>query len=163
MLFRSIATQPGILNTWIGDVTNFTAVNDTPSVNAAQLVNLAGIVKITGSAHVNTGNMTAENLVFSGTDISNHVYKTAVTHDYSQSLVSSLVGNLSLSANVLNVPDLLGILANQYKALVRTLLLPVTPTLDTIVYTTLTTLGIRLGEADVTVHGVRCNNAVVVQ
>jgi len=107
--------------------------------------------------------MTAENLVFSGTDIASHVYKTAVTQDYSQSLASSLVNQVTLTAKVLNLPDLLGIVANQYKALVRTLLTPVTPTLDTILYTTLTTLGIRLGEADVTVHGVRCNNAVVVQ
>lgn len=159
----TVATQPGILNTWIGDVTNFTAVNETPTVNAAQLVDVAGLVRISGSAHINVGNMSAQNLVFSATDISNHVYKTAVTQNYTQSLVSSLVGNLTLNVNVLNLPDLLGILANQYKALVRALLLPVTPTLDTIVYTTLTTLGIRLGEADVTVHGVRCNNAVVVQ
>ena len=159
----TIATQPGILNAWIGDVTNFTAVNDTPSVNTAEIVNLAGVVRITANAHINSGNMTAKNLVFSGTDIAGHVYKTAVTQDYSQSLASSLVNQVTLTAKVLNVPDLLGIVANQYKALVRTLLTPVTPTLDTILYTTLTTLGIRLGEADVTVHGVRCNNAVVVQ
>lgn len=159
----TVATQPGILNTWIGDVTNFTAVNDTPTVNAAEIVNVAGLVRINASAHINVGNMSAQNLVFSATDISSHVYKTAVTQNYTQSLVSSLVDNVTLNVNVLNLPDLLGILANQYKALVRTLLLPVTPTLDTIVYTTLTTLGIRLGEADVTVHGVRCNNPVVVQ
>jgi uncharacterized membrane protein len=159
----TIATQPGILNAWIGDVTNFTAVNDTPSVNTAEIVNLAGVVRVTANAHINSGNMTAENLVFSGTDIASHVYKTAVTQDYSQSLASSLVNQVTLTAKVLNLPDLLGIVANQYKALVRTLLTPVTPTLDTILYTTLTTLGIRLGEADVTVHGVRCNNAVVVQ
>jgi uncharacterized membrane protein len=64
---------------------------------------------------------------------------------------------------VLSLPDLLGIVKGQLIALVRTLILPVTPTLDNIVYTTLTTLGIKLGEADVTVHGVRCKNAVVVQ
>ena len=159
----TVATQPGILNAWIGDVTNFTAVNDTPTVSTAVLVNAIGVAKITGSAHVNVGNMQPENLVFSATDIANHRFKTAVTHDYSQSLVSSLVGNLTLNVTLLGLPDLLGLLTNQLKALVRTLLLPVTPVLDTVVYTTLTTLGIRLGEADVTVHGVRCNNAVVVQ
>lgn len=158
----TVATQPGILNAWIGDVTNFTAVNDTPTVNSAQLVNALGLANITGSAHVNVGDMQAQNLVFSATDIANHTYKTAVTHDYSQSLVSSLVGDLNLTVNMLKL-DLLGLVSNQLKVLVRALLLPVTPALDTIVYTTLTTLGIRLGEADVTVHGVRCNNAVVVQ
>jgi uncharacterized membrane protein len=159
----TVATQPGILNAWIGDVTNFTAVNDTPTVNTATLVNVLNVVSVTGSAHINVGNMSAQNLVFSATDIANHSYKTAVTQNYTQSLVTSLVGNLNLSATILNGADLLGILGNTYKALVRTLLAPVTPALDTIVYTTLTTLGIRLGEADVTVHGVRCNNAVVVQ
>ncbi|TMJ39819.1 MAG: hypothetical protein E6G87_03420 [Alphaproteobacteria bacterium] len=106
--------------------------------------------------------MQPEDLVFSASDIANHRFKTAVTQDYSQSLVSSLMGDLNLGVNML-VPDLLGVVANQLKTLVRALLSPVTPALDMIVYTTLTTLGIRLGEADVTVHGMRCNNAVVVQ
>ncbi len=160
----TIATQPGILNAWVGNVSNFTAVNATPSVSAAQIVNAAGLARITASTHINSGNMNAENLVFSASDIANRRYKTAVTHDYSQSLVSSLLGpDLRLNVTLLGVPDLLGVLTNQLKTLVRALLLPVTPVLDKIVYTTLTTLGIRLGEADVTVHGVRCNNAVVVQ
>jgi uncharacterized membrane protein len=158
----TVATQPGILNAWIGNVTNFTAVNDTPTVDPAQIVNALNLAKITASAHVDVGNMQPENLVFSADDIANHRFKTAVTDDYSQSLVSSLVGNLDLTVNML-IPDLLGLVANQLKPLVHTLLAPVTPALDTIVYTTLTTLGIRLGEADVTVHGVRCNSAVVVQ
>jgi uncharacterized membrane protein len=159
----TVATRPGILNAWIGDVTNFTAVNDTPTVNRAVMVNALGVAKISGSAHVEVGNMNEENLVFSASDISNHRYKTAVTHDYTQSLVTSLVGNLDLRVDVLSLPDLLGLVTGQLKALVRTLITPVTPVLDRIVYTALTTLGIRLGEADVTVHGVRCKNAVVVQ
>jgi len=158
----TIATRPGILNAWIGDVTNFTAVHDTPQVNSALMVNALNLVRISGSAHIEVGNMTAENLVFSASDISNHTYKTAVTQTYTQSLVTSLVGNLDLSAEVLTL-DLLGLLSGQFKALVRTLIAPVTPVLDKIVYTALTTLGIRLGEADVTVHGVRCKTAVVVQ
>jgi uncharacterized membrane protein len=158
----TVATQPGTVNAWIGNVTNFTAINDTPTVNPAQLVSALNLAKITGSAHVNVGNMQPEDLVFSASDIANHRFKTAVTQDYSQSLVSSLMGDLNLSVDML-VPDLLGAVANQLKTLVRALLSPVTPALDTIVYTTLTTLGIRPGEADVTVHGVRCNNAVVVQ
>lgn len=159
----TVATRPGILNAWIGDVTNFTAVNDTPTVNRAVMVNALSIAKISGSAHVEVGNMNEENLVFSASDITNHRYKTAVTHDYTRSLVTSLVGNLDLRVDVLSLPDLLGLVTGQLKALVRTLIAPVTPVLDRIVYTALTTLGIRLGEADVTVHGVRCKNAVVVQ
>ena len=31
----TIATRPGILNAWIGEVSNFSAVNDTPSVARA--------------------------------------------------------------------------------------------------------------------------------
>ena len=158
----TVATQPGIVNAWIGNVTNFTDVNDSPTVNPAQLVNALNLAKITGSAHVNVGNMQPEDLVFSASDIANHRFKTAVTQDYSQSLVSSLMGDLNLGVNML-VPDLLGVVANQLKTLVRAMLSPMTPALDMFVYTTLTTLGIRLGEADVTVHGMRCNNAVVVQ
>ncbi|MGE0239259.1 MAG: TadG family pilus assembly protein, partial [Parvibaculaceae bacterium] len=159
----TVATRPGILNAWIGDVTNFTAVNDTPHVNRATIVNALNVATISGSAHAYVGNMDEEDLVFSASDIASHRYKTAVTHTYTQSLVSSLVDELSLNVDVLDLPDLLGLLTGQLKALVRTLIAPVTPVLDQIVYTALTTLGIRLGEADVTVHGVRCKNAVVVQ
>jgi uncharacterized membrane protein len=159
----TVATRPGILNAWVGDVTNFTAVHDTPQVNRALIVNALNIARISGSAHVEVGNIDEEDLVFSASDIANHRYKTAVTSTYTQSLVSSLVGELDLNVDVLNLPDLLGLVTNQLKALVRTLIAPVTPVLDRVVYTALTTLGIRLGEADVTVHGVRCKNAVVVQ
>ena len=159
----TVATRPGILNAWIGDVTNFTAVHDTPVVNRAIMVNALNIARISGSAHVEVGNMSEDNLVFNASDITNHRYKTAVTRNYTESLVTSLVGNLDLRVDVLSLPDLLGLLTNQLKALVRTLIAPVTPVLDRIVYTALTTLGIKLGEADVTVHGVRCKNAVVVQ
>lgn len=159
----TIATRPGILNAWIGDVTNFTAVHDTPHVNRATLVNALNIATISGSAHVEVGNIDEEDLVFSASDIVSRRYKTAVTSAYTQSLVSSLVNDLNISVDVLKLPDLLGLVTNQLKALVRTLILPVTPVLDKVVYTALTTLGIRLGEADVTVHGVRCKNAVIVQ
>jgi uncharacterized membrane protein len=159
----TISTQPGILNAWIGDVSNFTAINDTPSVTRANIVNVAGLARISGSAHVEVGNATARDLVFSASDISNRVYKTAVTQTYSQSLVSSLVGNLDLRVDALSLPDPFNLVKGQLKALVRTLVAPTTTTLDQIAYTALTTLGIKLGEADVTVHGVRCKNAVVVQ
>lgn len=159
----TVATQPGILNAWVGDVTNFTAVNDTPTVRPAMIVNALDLAKITASAHVSVGNMNAQNLVFTASDISEHRFKTAVTQNYTETLVSSLVGNLTLGVDLLGLPDLLGLLTNQLKGLVRALLLPVTPVLDKIVYTALTTLGIKLGEADVAVHGVRCTNPVVVQ
>jgi uncharacterized membrane protein len=159
----TVATRPGILNAWIGDVTDFTAVNDTPEVDRATLVNAHNIAIISGSAHVEVGNADEEDLVFSASDIANHAFKTAVTQTYTQSLVTSLADELDLSVDALSLPDLFGLVQNQLEALVRTLIEPVTPALDKVVYTALTTLGIRLGEADVTVHGVRCKNVVVVQ
>lgn len=159
----TVATQPGILNAWIGDVSNFTAVNDTPSVRSAVIVNALNLARITASAHVNVGNNSPQNLVFNASDIAEQRFKSAVTQNYTETLVSSLAGELDLGVDILGLPDLLGILTRQLKDLVRALVAPVTPALDKIVYTALTTLGVKLGEADVTVHGVRCNNAVVVQ
>ena len=159
----TVATQPGILNAWIGDVSNFTAVNDTPSVRPALIVNALNLARITASAHVNVGNNSAQNLVFNASDIAAQRFKSAVTQNYTETLVTSLTSNLTLSVDLLGLPDLLGLLTRQLKDLVRVLIAPVTPALDKIVYTALTTLGIKLGEADVTVHGVRCTNPVVVQ
>ncbi|MFZ5674018.1 MAG: TadG family pilus assembly protein [Pseudomonadota bacterium] len=159
----TVATQPGILNAWIGDVSNFTAVNDTPTVRPALIVNALSLARITASAHVNVGNNSAQNLVFTASDIAAQRFKSAVTQNYTETLVTSLTSNLTLNVDILGLPDLLGVLTRQLKDLVRVLIAPVTPALDKIVYTALTTLGIKLGEADVTVHGVRCTNPVVVQ
>jgi uncharacterized membrane protein len=54
-------------------------------------------------------------------------------------------------------------LSSEVKTLTKQLLTSAVAPVDNILYTTLTALGVRLGEADVWVNGVRCQHAVVVQ
>ncbi len=54
-------------------------------------------------------------------------------------------------------------LSSEVKTLTKQLLTSATAPVDNILYTALTALGVRLGEADVWVNGGRCQHAVVVQ
>ena len=80
------------------------------------LVNALDVARITGSAHVNVGNMSAQNLVFNATDIANHTLQDGGDPDYTQSLVTSLVGNLNLNVTMLRHPDLLGLVTTSQGA-----------------------------------------------
>jgi len=155
----NVDTTPGIANVWLGNVAHFDDFDHQPTVTPAKLVDTA-LLKISGQAHVNSGNIDPEVLSFSASDIANHTVKTATTRQFTKSLFTSLLGNVSLSVQAVGLNLGLG---NQKAALLKDILTSAAPTIDGILYTTLTALGIKLGEADVTVHGARCSPAVVVQ
>ena len=74
-------------------------------------------------------------------------------------MVSGLVNNLSLTANV----GPLSLLApSAGNAAVKAALVPLTPALDALVNDILNSLGVGLGEADVWANGVRCDGAALV-
>ena len=50
---------------------------------------------------------------------------------------------------------------NAVKSLVLSLLTPVAAALDPLIATLLSTVGVRLGEVDVQVNGIRCGSAVL--
>jgi uncharacterized membrane protein len=105
--------------------------------------------------------MSAANVDFSWSEIQSGAPKTVKTTDFTQSLVTGLVNNLSLTATAgplslsLTTPALVN-------AAVKAAILPLTPTLDALVNDILNTLGVGLGEADVWVNGVRCDGAALV-
>jgi len=155
----NVDTTPGIANAWLGNVAHFDDFDHQPTVTPAKLIDTA-LLKISGQSHVNSGNIDPEVLSFSASDIANHTVKTATTHQYTTSLFTSLLGNVTLSVQAAGLNLGLG---NQKAALLKDILTSVAPTIDGLLFTTLTALGIKLGEADVTVHGARCSPAVVVQ
>jgi uncharacterized membrane protein len=116
-------------------------------------------ISVSGKAQAEMTNMSATDLDFSYSEIASGAPKTVKTTDFTQSLVSGLVDNLSLSANV-GPLSLLSPAA--VTAAAKAALLPLTPTLDALVNEILNSLGIGLGEADVWVNGVRCDGAALV-
>jgi uncharacterized membrane protein len=155
----TLGVTPGIVDAWIGNVTiadmnNFTSKPNPP---AATLVNL-GAVTVTGRAHAGMGNTTAKSVDFSYADIQSQVKKTVTTTNFTSSLTSSLLGDLSLSVNV----GPLGLPIPGLGATVTGIIGGATGSLDQLLASVLATLGVGIGQADVWVSGVRCDGAVLV-
>lgn len=156
-----IDATPGIVNMWIGDVlpAKLGDFGSTPAVAAASIIN-APLIKATGLAHVKIGNEQAETLTFTSDDIAARTIKNVSTHDFTGSLTKNLINDLNLQVQVgplsLIPPALI-------KPLVVTALGNVTPVVDSVINSVLVIIGVKLGEADVWIEGVRCQRAVLVQ
>jgi uncharacterized membrane protein len=154
-----ISARPGIARAWVGELSPHNLANPTsePSVSIAQIVNLP-LIKVTGRADVAATNTTDTMLTFTQADVENKTMKRVGTSQLAQTLVTSLLRNLSLNAEILG----LGIgLPGVITQLVANILGSIAAPLDSLIYSLLTTLGVHLGEADVRVHGIRCGTAVL--
>ncbi|CAN7470745.1 TadG family pilus assembly protein [Rhizobium sp. LjRoot30] len=157
----TIDTVPGVLELAIGavDTSAFANFSDKPRVTPARILSSAAL-KVTAMAHVNTTNMKPTRLTFTPADIAANKIRNVSTKDALTSTVSSLLGNLTLEIDLLGLP--LGTPKAVQTALANTLA-GVTAPLDDLLYNTLLILGVKIGEADVSVSDVRCRNAVLVQ
>jgi len=152
----TVSARPGIAEAWIGELSgNLSNFDFSPSLQPAKIVN-AAIARIEGAAHVLIGDTTSADLRFSKADIENATLKRVGTTNLLESLVSSLVHDLTLDVKVLGLDLGLG---SMLSGLVRSLLSDVARPLDAIVSSLLTTLGVRVGEADVRVHGAMCRGS----
>jgi uncharacterized membrane protein len=155
----TLGVTPGIVDAWIGNVTladlnNFTTKPNPPP---ALLVNL-GLITVSGLAHAGVGNTTPTNVNFSYSDIQSNAGHTVTTTNFTNSLTSTLLGNLSLNVNVVG----LGLPIPGLGATVASILSGATTSVDKVLAQTLATLGVQIGSATVWVSGVRCDGAVLV-
>lgn len=154
----TIAARPGVLEASIGEVSN--PIDDwssPPTINPASLVTTS-LLKIRGEADVTMADLDETPLVFTQADIEARTIKRAETTDFTGSLVSSLLGRLSLDAQVAGLN--LGLKQTATMALATQLAAVASP-LDNVLASVLDTLGLHLGEADVRVDGVRCRPGVL--
>ncbi|GAA3841571.1 pilus assembly protein TadG-related protein [[Pseudomonas] carboxydohydrogena] len=154
-----LGVSPGIVDAWIGGVSNADMNNFTskPNPPAATLVDL-GAIKVTGRAHATMANTSPTNVNFSYADIQAQTRKTVNTTSFTSSLTGSLLGDLTLAIQV-------GPLALPIPGLgpqVTSIISGATGSIDTLLNTVLQTLGVGLGQADVWVAGIRCDGAVLV-
>jgi uncharacterized membrane protein len=129
-----------------------------PNPGYATLATVPPITSVTGRAHATIANPTAQNVVFSYSDIQAQTKKTVNTTSFLGSLTSSLLGDLDLNVTLLG----LGLPIPGVGAAVAGLLAGATTSVDSLLNTVLSTLGVGLGQADVWVTGVRCDGAVLV-
>ncbi|MBN8989451.1 MAG: hypothetical protein J0H42_14475 [Rhizobiales bacterium] len=155
----TLGVTPGIVDAWIGNVTTADMKNFTskPNPPAATLVNL-GAVTVTGRAHAGMGNTTATNVAFSYADIQSQTKHTVTTTNFTSSLTSSLLGDLSLTVNV----GPLGLPIPGLGSTVTGIISGATSSIDQVLASVLATLGVGIGQADVWVMGIRCDGAVLV-
>lgn len=154
-----ISARPGIARAWIGELAASSLANMTsePSVSNARIVDTA-LIKVTGRADVSATNTSDTMLTFTQADVDARTVKRVGTSAFVETVVTSLLNNLTLNVQIGGLG--LG-LPGPVTQLVANILRSVAAPLDQLVYSLLTTLGVHLGEADVRVHGIRCGTAIL--
>lgn len=156
----NVEVVPGVANIALGEI-NTAAFNNfgtEPRVTKADIISSA-LLKIAAIGHVDIANLKKTTLTFLPAEISNGTVKNVSTKDTLTSLVNSLLRNLDVEIKLLFLT--LGTPTAIQHALADTLSL-VTAPLDKVLYNVLLTLGIKIGEADVRVTGVKCQSPALV-
>ncbi len=159
--YVKVEAVPGIVELALGEVNSkaFANFGTTPRVTKANLV-AAPLLGIDALAHVTATNMDKRTLIFSAADIKDGTLKTISTSDTLTSLQTSLLKNLDLDIRLgpLSIAS-----PKAIQSALSDTLSALTVPLDKILYNTLLTLGVRVGEADIRVTDARCMQSVLVQ
>lgn len=157
----TVEAKPGIAALRIAriDVDRLVDFSRAPNPSRAAIVNTS-LISVTGSAAFESGNIGFAPLTFDQGDIAGGRVRQVSTRNATETLTASLVRDLDLDVRILG----LGIgLPEAVRAALAATFSQVAPPLDNALFTVLETLGVRVGEADVRVHGVRCGRSVLVQ
>lgn len=156
----TLGVTPGIVDAWIGNVTvaDLNNTSTKPSPPAATLVNLLGLITVTGRSHAGMGNTTPVTVPFTYAEITAQTKKTVNSTNFTSSLTGSLLGDLAININVVGLP----IVPPGLGPLVTSIISGATGSIDTLLAATLASLGVGIGQADVWVSGIRCDGAVLV-
>ncbi|MGX1788011.1 pilus assembly protein TadG-related protein [Bosea sp. NPDC055332] len=157
----TLGVTPAVVDAWIGQVSNaeFSNFSTRPNPPAATLLDLLGLAKVTGRAHVTISNTSETPVSFSYAEIQRVDKKTTSTQNFVASLLSRLVGDLEIEV----VPLGIGIPLPGIGSAVTGVIAGAAAPLDQVLTSLLNTLGIGLGQADSWVSGVRCGGAVLIQ
>ena len=146
-----IEARPGVARVRLGEIDE-KRLRDFKSelkVSPAKLVSLL-LITIEGSADIQVADLEWSELRFTGAEIGSTQPKSVQAKGFVNGLLVTLLRDTKLTA--------LGIPLHLVTQLLAAVLTPLGPVLDGVVQPLLELLGVRLGEADVWVHGVRCPN-----
>lgn len=138
----------------VSDLDNF---RRTLTPTRATLVRTS-VLQVEGNSRIELGGQEWRNVRFSGSDIANGTVKSVATRDAARATISSLFGGTDLTVRALG----LGVGTSAVTGLLRGTLTSVASPLDGLINGLTDLLGVRLGEADVRVNGVRCGGAALV-
>ncbi len=153
---------PGVAELSLGDVDPKALVNfdSPPRVTRATMID-ALLLSVSGMAHVNLSNLSKSKLTFQPTDIAAKTIKNVSTKDTLTSALQSLIKETDIQVSVLGLG--VGLSKTVVQAAVADTLSGLTKPLDGLLFNLLTLLGVKIGEADVRVTDVRCQQSVLVQ
>lgn len=155
----TLGVSPGIGSLMLGEIdrsrlNNFrSALSSSP----AQLVRV-GVARVEGEARIDVGGQQWSNVRFNDRDIERGVVKSVQTRDAVSATVSSLLGRTKLTVRAAG----LGLSTSALTSAVQGVLTTAAGPLDSLINGLSDLLGVRLGEADVRVNGVRCGGAALV-
>lgn len=158
----TIAVKPSVGKLWIGSIDR-TKLNDFKTAIPVTSATLADtlLLDIKGSSHASIGGAGWQQVSFSNSEIKAKTLKSVSTNDIAGALVGTLIGDLDLDVDVLGILSLsLG--KNAVVQTVGGILGAVAAPLDGLLNTVTGLLGVKLGEADVRVNGLRCKDAALV-
>lgn len=152
----TLQVMPGLASVRIGHVLPNTLADfsATPAATPAKILNVLNLIVAYAIADIEVSQTSAVTVPFSSNDIRQRVVKTASTRTIVGSLSASLLGQTRIWLDLLRIP-----LLSESTALatIGGLITPVAPVLDGVINGLMKVLGISVGLADVTVHGVTCS------
>jgi len=155
----TLAVAPSIGSLTLGDV-NLAQLDNfrtTLRPTAAQIVRV-GLIRVDGQARVELGGQRWQNVRFTGADIDGRVIKQVATRDAARATVSSLLGATDLTVRIGGLGLSTGVVTSAVEGALSAAASPIDELLNGLT----DLLGVRLGEADVRVNGVRCGGAALV-
>jgi uncharacterized membrane protein len=158
----SLEVRPSLGTLKIGDID----LDDLDNFKKPLTVDKADIVKaplfrVSGKSDVAIGGMAWQTVSFSSADVAARTIKTVKTNDTLAATTSSLLGNLDLDVDFLNLVHL-GLGDTAILAALKPLLAAAAIPLDGVITSLTDLLGLGVGEADVRVNGLRCGVAALV-
>ena len=157
----TLSVRPGVGRLAIGeiDTAKLKDFKQPMAVASARIVDLVA-VKATGKADVSIGGQTWKTASFSQSEIQGGVIKTVATDDVAKATVTSLLKNLDLKVEL---PALgLGLTLTPVTSAISGTLGGLAGPVDGLLNGLTSLLGVKLGEADVRVNGLRCRDAALV-
>lgn len=152
----TLGVRPGVAKASIGTIDESKLDDFTYALTPTQatVLSVAGLVTVKASAHVEAADAGFTAVHFSDAEIENQTVKTVKTTGMVNGVIVSLFQNMTVNVQALGLGLGLGGLASALGAL----LAPLGPLLDGLINPLLDILGLSFGEADVRVHGARCEN-----
>ncbi len=150
----TVDVRPGVARARIGAIDESKLKNFKASLTSspATIVSVLNLVTVKAHADLEIADQDWTDVSFNTSDISAQKVKTARSRAFVNGLIISLLQRLEIDVG----RGILGGLIGDLLAPLTQLLTPLGPVLDGVVQPLLDLLGLKLGEADVRVHGVQC-------